>query len=480
MTNNVSTPDSGEQQMASVREKAQTKAAATSDMVQRVSLLHEVALKIGAARSRDEILEVVRNEAKWLIQYQVCFLTSVNRAQSHFVVTTLSPVADATELNHKHFLIDEGMPGWVIKNQSAIMEGIKSGPAFCYSLEGKLLEIGIESLLIVPLRTMSEISGSIVFGSVGTGVYREEDRAIAQQLALVLASALRNASVVENSRKRMAQIELINKVSNQLTAMLNLDELMRVAASTIRRTFSYFDVTLFFLSPDKKELVLEAHSGNFVDFLPHDYRQPTGQGIVGWVAEHGERVLCNDVALDPRYMVYEYHNTKSELAIPIRIDNEVVGVLNVEDAKLHAFDETDAVVLETICDQFGTAIKNARLYEEIRKANTKLTEVNTMKSEFLGIVSHDFRSPLASIMLAGRSLLKNEVVQEMPRVKEYLQLMVNQASRLNRLAEDTLSITKLESGQLSYVFKIVNVERLIQDAVALVRFSGKHRFEYKI
>ena len=103
-----------------------------------------------------------------------------------------------------------------------------------------------------------------------------------------------------------------------------------------------------------------------------------------------------------------------------------------------------------------------------------------MKSEFLGIVSHDFRSPLSSIILAGRSLLKMDPVQQAQRVREYLHLIVNQANRLNQLAEDTLSITKIESGQLSYFFKIVNIERLIQDAVTMVKFSNKHRFAYAV
>ncbi|MBI3766146.1 MAG: GAF domain-containing protein, partial [Ignavibacteriales bacterium] len=188
----------------------------------------------------------------------------------------------------------------------------------------------------------------------------------------------------------------------------------------------------------------------------------------------------NDVSQDPRYRAYEYHNTKSELTIPIKIDSDVVGILNVEDTKLHAFDETDAVVLETLSGQLGTAIRNAKLYDEVRKANMKLTELDKMKSEFLGIVSHDFRSPLSSIILAGKALLKNEVVQGVQRIREYLQIMVDQANRLNQLAEDTLSITKIESGRLRYYFKVVNLERLIQDAISMVRFSSRHQIEYTI
>jgi signal transduction histidine kinase len=239
-------------------------------------------------------------------------------------------------------------------------------------------------------------------------------------------------------------------------------------------------VTIFLLTEDGEELSLEAHAGNFVDFLPHGYRQKVGDGFIGWAVRNGEKVLSNDVSQDRRYVAYAYHNTKSELSLPITIDGKVIGVLNVEDTKLHAFDDTDAVVLGTLCDQLGAAIKNARLYDEVNRSYMKLTELDKMKSEFLGIVSHDFRSPLSSIMLAGRSLLKNEALAQVPRGKEYLQLIVEQAIRLNQLAEDTLSITKMESGQLTYYFKIVNIERLIQDAVSMVKFSSRHQFEYTV
>jgi len=281
-------------------------------------------------------------------------------------------------------------------------------------------------------------------------------------------------------QKRLAQIRLISEVTNRMSADLELQELLDIAATSIQKTFNYFDVTVFLLTPDGKMLDLSAHAGNFTDFLPHGYQQDVKKGFIGKAASRGEIVMSNDVRKDPGYLAYEYHNTKSEIALPIAIDGRVIGVLNVEDTRLGAFDDTDALVLSTLSDQLGIAMKNAHLYEEVRQANMKLIEVDTMKSDFLGIVSHDFRSPLSSIMLAARSLLKNDVIQSIPRAKEYMQLIVDQAVRLNQLAEDTLSITKIESGQMTYYFKIVNMERLIQDAVSMVRFSKRHEFEYHI
>ncbi|MDI6767319.1 MAG: ATP-binding protein [Bacteroidota bacterium] len=463
-----------------IKTKVQGRIAEGSGILQKLNKLHDVTAKIDNTRTREEILNLIRLEAKWLLNYDVCFTGILNQAKTHYIVNTLSLIADAGDLNHKHFSVEEGMPGWVIKNQASFIGDIETAPHFSFTLEGKIQELGIQSLLVVHMKTGNESIGALVFGRIKQGLFSEEDTAIAQLLSLYLATALKDASIFEDARKRIAQIELINKLSNQLASMLQLETLLNTSALTIQKTFNYFDVTIFLLNDEKTEIELVAHSGNFIDFLPHGYRQSMDKGIVGWVARNGEKILCNDVLQDPRYHTYEYHNTRSELAVPITVENQVVGVLNVEDTKLHAFDETDTVVLGTLSDQLGIAIKNAKLYEEIQQANLKLTELDKMKSEFLGIVFHDFRSPLSSVMLAGKALLKNEIVQSQPRVKEYLQIIVDQANRLNQLAEDTLSITKIESGQLNYFFKIVNIERLIQDAIAMVRISSRHKIAYKI
>lgn len=446
----------------------------------RIGTLVEISLQIDAARTKEEILKVLRTEARWLEDFEVFFLALVNRTQSHYVINTLSPVADATELNHKHFGIEEGMPGWSTKNGPTILEDIESGPTFSPNIEGKLLEFGIKSLLIVPLRTSVDTIGSMIFGSTKQDIYTEEDLLIAQLYSFHTAVAIKNITIFEDANRRLNHIELMNEIGSKLTSSLDQEEVLSTVAEMIQHNFRFFDVTIFLLDESKSRLTLVAHSGNFVDFLPHNYEQTVGEGLVGWVAKHGEKVLANDVSVDPRYKAFAYHNTKSELVIPIKANGEVIGVLNLEDTKLYAFDETDAIVLETLTDQIGGALSNARLYEQIKKSNMKLMELDKLKSEFVGIVSHDFRSPLSSIILAGKSLLKNQTVQQDDRVKEYLQIMVDQAVRLNQLAEDTLSITKVESGQLTFHFKVVNLERIVQDAKTMVRVSPHHAIVYDI
>ncbi|MCX6134052.1 MAG: GAF domain-containing protein [Ignavibacteriales bacterium] len=444
----------------------------------RVNTLTEVSLKVDAAHSREEILRILKENLRRLIEGECAFIGLLSHNKTHYVISTLSPLMDAIELDHKHFSIDVGMPGWSIRNKAGIMVDIDSAPALHPTLEGSLKDLGIRSLIIVPVHTHEEMVGALVFGSSKPNAYVDPDLWLARLLSLQMAIALRHTSLLERAQKRVTQISLVNQVGRKLTSTLNIDELLTSASESIQKDFQYFDVTIFLTNKEENELVLAAHSGNFIDFLPHGYRQKIGLGIVGWVAEHGQSVLANDVSLESRFLAHQYHNTNSELALPIISDDEVVGVLNVEDTKLYAFDETDVLVLETLCDQIGSAIRNARLFEEITRTNERLMELDRLKTDFVGIVSHDFRTPLSTIMLAAKSLLRKEVSAD--RLREYLNIIVEQAGRLSMLAEDTLSIAKIESGQLNYQFKIVNVETIIQEAVSMVKISARHTFGFSI
>ena len=446
----------------------------------KISTLNEISLKIDETASREQILDVLRAELSWLIEGECIFICLLTRNKSHYSINTLSRVADSLEINHELFAVDAGMPGWTIQNKAGIFVDIESAPAFSPMLEGKFVDVGIKSLLIVPLRTSLEVIGSIGFGSAKPSAYNQPDLWLAQLLSFHIATALRHTAMFDNAQKRLSQIELVNRIAGRLTSTLDLDRMLEFAAEAIQKNFTYFDVTIFMVDNESKDIVLVAHAGNYVDFLPHGYRQKPGNGIVGWVGMYGEKILANDVSTDNRYLAFAYHNTNSELAIPIKVGAEVVGVLNIEDTKLHAFDETDVLVLNTLCDQLGSAIHNATLYNEVKESNKKLLELDKLKSDFVGIVSHDFRTPLSSIMLAAKSLIKKDFVATNQHFKEYLGIIIDQATKLSQLAEDTLTITKMESGQLSYYFKLVNIETLVKEAVSMVKFSNRHQLQYNI
>lgn len=167
--------------------------------------------------------------------------------------------------------------------------------------------------------------------------------------------------------RRATQLALLNQIGSQIVAVLELDRVLDTAVCLVQESFDYHHVAIFTVERKQKQVVMRARAGTFTDLFPPDHRLGIDQGIVGWVARHGQRLLANDVSAEPRY-VNLYPGvipTRSELSVPIRVGEEVLGILDVQSPELNAFDENDVMVMETLVSQIAVAIENARLYEKV-------------------------------------------------------------------------------------------------------------------
>ena len=94
------------------------------------------------------------------------------------------------------------------------------------------------------------------------------------------------------------------------------------------------------------------------------------EGIIGWVAQHGEPLLVNDVSLEPRYCPDDPRllpDTHAELAMPLLVEGDVVGVLDVQSTEIGAFGENDTFILGMLADQVAAAVNTARAFEAQRE-----------------------------------------------------------------------------------------------------------------
>jgi signal transduction histidine kinase/ActR/RegA family two-component response regulator/PAS domain-containing protein len=170
-------------------------------------------------------------------------------------------------------------------------------------------------------------------------------------------------------KQRAAQLMLLNDIGGQIAAVLDLDSLLERTARLVHERFGYHHVALFTMDQAQDELVMRARAGALADVFPPDHRIKFGEGITGWVWQHRQKLLANDVRAEPHYVNFfpDLIPTQSELTVPIQISSEIVGVFDVQSPQLNAFDEDDVVVLETLADQIAVAIENARLYEAVRQ-----------------------------------------------------------------------------------------------------------------
>ncbi len=208
-------------------------------------------------------------------------------------------------------------------------------------------------------------AGKIAWASGKTVALRNEAGEITGYLG-TMADITESKRTGEILSRRAAQLMLINDISSKIAAVLDLESVLDRAASLVQTTFDYHHVALFLL--DNQVARLKAIAGSYCQYFPPDHTQELDQGIIGWVATHGEKVVANDVSQDPRYMssIADKTITRAELCLPIKVADQVVGVLDIQSPCTGAFDENDIILMETLVAQIAVAVENARLYQEVQ------------------------------------------------------------------------------------------------------------------
>ena len=169
--------------------------------------------------------------------------------------------------------------------------------------------------------------------------------------------------------KRAARLALLSDIGHQIVAILSVEDVLQRAAKLAQELLGYKHVCIFTLDSEQNELVLQAQAGLFSQLFAQLPKVKRKQGMVGWVSEHGQSLIANDLSHEPRY-----HNPfpgqlsiQAKLSVPIKLGDQILGVLDVQETYPNAFDDNDVSVMETLAGQIAIALENARLYQSVQQ-----------------------------------------------------------------------------------------------------------------
>ncbi len=174
----------------------------------------------------------------------------------------------------------------------------------------------------------------------------------------------------QEAEHRAAQASLIYEVGKRVSGELELNELLSVIVNTVCHTFSYYGVMLMLFDKENKHLTLKAIAGGHAEIMPKDLSVALGEGMIGHAAASGKTHWSGNVNDNPNYIRKGEEITRSELSVPIKSGDKVIGVLDIQSNHLNAFNESDVAAMETLSTQIATAIENARLYQEAQREIT--------------------------------------------------------------------------------------------------------------
>jgi GAF domain-containing protein/HAMP domain-containing protein len=191
------------------------------------------------------------------------------------------------------------------------------------------------------------------------------------------------AVAIAESNKRAQQFEAITKVAHSISATQDLQELLPQISKVISEQFGFYHVGIFLNDfTDQVAVLSAANSEGGQRMLAHGHQLKIGeQGIVGFVTKTGQPRIALDVGDDAVFFNNpDLPDTRSEMALPLKITDKVVGALDVQSTEPNAFLSEDVEVLSMLADQVSVAIQNARLFDQIGKA---LAESQAMSRQYL-------------------------------------------------------------------------------------------------
>jgi len=367
----------------------------------QLTTLFALGREVAAVLDLDELLQKIPTLIARLTHFQAFAVYLLDPKGNELTIAYSVGYPEATTRT-LHMKVGHGLVGAAVESgQPILVNDVHLDPRYVEAVPGSKAE------LVVPLRRKGRVIGALNLLSDTPGQFTEEDEGMLRQFAAHVAVAIENAQLFENEREYTSTLETLSEVAREFGAILQLDELLTRIATLTRRVIDYRTFGILLLNDETGELEMKVavRYGDKVS-LP---RVKLGVGLVGYAALHKEPVLVPDVSSDARY-IKVVDDAKSELAIPLLLQDRCIGVFDLESPELDAFSKRHVEILTLLASQAAVAIENARLYETIRANEVRLEkEIRFAQRVQTALLPTELPKRMKGVDVAARFAPANEL-----------------------------------------------------------------------
>lgn len=227
------------------------------------------------------------------------------------------------------------------------------------------------SWLGVPLLASGEAIGAIIIQDLENELsFTEDDLRFMVSVSNQVSGAINNVRLINESKKAAIQFETAAEIARDISSSLDLDELLQKAVELIRSRFDFYHAAIFLKDlPGEFVVIREATGEAGAQMKRSGHKLSVGaKSVVGFVAGKGEPLIVNDTARDatfsPNPLLPETH---AEAALPLKVGDRIVGVLDVQSTQAYAFAEENLRTLQILADQLAIAVVNSELFAETQE-----------------------------------------------------------------------------------------------------------------
>jgi K+-sensing histidine kinase KdpD len=338
------------------------------------------------------------------------------------------------------------------------------GPAICMPLMVKDCVLGVlnasRPLGERPFRQGNVDLLSILGGQIAVAI---ENARLFEQTQQEIAERKR---IEEEIRRRNEELTALNAIAETLGQSLDLDHILKATLDKVLEMLKIDGGWIQLLDEDKGggPLSLVAHRG---------FSQEMAESLSSTLAQSGEPIVIDEVSEDPRLST----ETDPELVeghalagVPIKAKEEMLGALGVFSHSPRHLSAQEVQLLTAIGHQIGVAVENTRLAKEAAEVEI-LQELDRLRSELIANVSHELRTPLGLIKIFCTTLLREDVEFDHDTQQEFLHDIDQETERLEKIVDNLLDLSQMESGRLRLDKRPTDVCQLTKEVIEAIKLE---------
>lgn len=275
--------------------------------------------------------------------------------------------------------LGEGITGAAAQTRQPILVGdVGEDERYLNALDA------VRSELAVPMLAGRKVVGVIDIQSTRLNAFSEYDRSLLQLIASRIAVSIDNARLHRRLERNNRTLRTLQKLSQEFSSILVIDDLLAKIAEGVRSLIEY-DAFSVLLVDNERGALRHRFSVRYDQRVELD-NITLGKGITGAAAESREAIRVGDTGADPRYIA-SHPDIRSEVAVPLVVQDRVIGVMDLESGRMNYFTEDHVRTLSLLAPQVASSVENARLYGQLaereQRMNRDLTAARNLQTVLL-------------------------------------------------------------------------------------------------
>jgi signal transduction histidine kinase len=306
----------------------------------------------------------------------------------------------------------------------------------------------------------------VVVGGLTQQLHRESSRAEAR--------ATEAEHLHEEIGRYAARLELANRAAQALASSLDMQESFKLFVRELRKSLPFDRIAL--ILSERDDATVAAEEGASVTSGPSVWSRPLEETALGEVMRTGQTQVRHDLTEGPRLAEEEdlaAIGMRARVVVPLTVGGNPLGVLSISRREPGSFTPEEVDLLTFLGRQVATAIENIRAFEAERAAAEELRRLSALRADFVSLVTHELRGPMASVVGCAATLRQRWRTLTFDQRESFLGLIEEETSRLASLVGDVLDTSRLEAGTFTYSFADVDMEAVVREVAGFVDLGNE-------